>query len=118
MPCKAAVPANLGDLMLGGHGCQLGAVEGLEETPDIVHRAEEQDICVHIQKRVDVLQDDLRQQQGDVQGHCASELIRPLVHFFVAHYAHCVQTREVRTFRQGTAVSKTKRWTAAHVNLH
>lgn len=58
--CKAAVPANLGDLVLWGHCCQLGAVEGLQETPDVIHGPQEQHISVHIQQGVHILQDDLR----------------------------------------------------------
>lgn len=40
VPCKTTIPADFGDLMLRGHGCQLSAVEGFEEFPDVVHRPE------------------------------------------------------------------------------
>ena len=57
--CEAAVPANLGDLVLWSHCCELAAVKGLQETPDVIHGPQEEDICVHIEQRVHVLQDDL-----------------------------------------------------------
>ncbi len=47
--CKAAVPANLWDLVLWGHCRQLGAVEGLEETPDIIHGPQEQHVGVYVE---------------------------------------------------------------------
>lgn len=37
VPCKTTVPADFGDLMLRGHGCQLSAVKGLQEFPDVIH---------------------------------------------------------------------------------
>lgn len=46
---EAAVPANLGDLVLGSHCRKLGAVEGLKEAPDIVHGPQEQNVGVHIE---------------------------------------------------------------------
>lgn len=48
VPGKAAVPANLWHLVLWGHCSQLGAVEGLQEHPDVIHGPQEQHICVHI----------------------------------------------------------------------
>lgn len=64
--CEAAVPANLGDLMLWGHSSKLGGVEGLEETPHIIHGPEEQHICIHVEQRVHVLQDHLLSRQSCV----------------------------------------------------
>lgn len=57
--CEAAVPADLGDLVLWGHGCKLRAVEVLEEGPDVVHGPEEQHVSIHIEQRVHLLQNDL-----------------------------------------------------------
>lgn len=62
VPGETAVPANFRDLMLGSHGGQLGAVEGLEEAPDVVHWTQEEHICVHIQQGIHILQDDLMAQ--------------------------------------------------------
>ena len=64
--CKAAIPAYLGHLMLWGHGGQLGAVELLEEGPDVVHGSEEQHVCVHIEQRVHLLEDYLGGQRSPV----------------------------------------------------
>lgn len=50
MTRKAAVPADLGDLVLRSHRCQLRAVEGLQHSPDIVHGSQEQHISVHVQQ--------------------------------------------------------------------
>lgn len=63
MPGEAAVPADVGDLVFGGHGSQLRAVELLQEAPDVVHGPEEEDVRVHIEQRVHILQDDLRSKQ-------------------------------------------------------
>lgn len=57
---EAAVPANLRHLVLRGHRCQLGAVEGLEEGPDVVHRPQEEHVGVDVKQQVYVFQDDLR----------------------------------------------------------
>lgn len=56
---EAAVPSDLRDLVLWRHCCQLGAVEGLEEAPDIIHGPQEQHVRVDVEQRVHVLQDDL-----------------------------------------------------------
>lgn len=61
---EAAVPADLGHFVLRRHGRQLGAVEGLEEAPDVVHRPQEEHIGVDVEQRVHVLQDDLREDTG------------------------------------------------------
>lgn len=59
MACKATIPADLGDLVLGGHSRQLSGVEGLEEGPDIIHGSKEEHVCINIQQRVHLLQDHL-----------------------------------------------------------
>lgn len=66
VPCEATIPADFGDLVLRGHGCQLSAVEGLQEFPDVIHWPEKQHICVHIQQRVYVFQDDLRFEEAGI----------------------------------------------------
>lgn len=67
---EAAVPANFRDLVLGSHGGQLGAVEGLEEAPDVIHWPQEEHICVHIQQGIHILQDNLMTAQTRESIHC------------------------------------------------
>lgn len=57
VPGEAAVPADLGHLVLRGHRCQLGPVEGPQQQPDVVHGPQEQNISVHVKQRVHILQD-------------------------------------------------------------
>ena len=56
---EAAVPTDLRDFVFGRHCRQLGAVEGLEEAPDIIHGPQEEHVRVHVEQRVHVLQHDL-----------------------------------------------------------
>lgn len=50
VPGEAAVPADLGHLVLRGHRCQLGPVEGPQQQPDVVHGPQEQNISVHVEQ--------------------------------------------------------------------
>lgn len=52
---EAAVPANLGDLVLGGHGSQLGGVELPQELPDVIDGPQEEHISVHVKQGIHVL---------------------------------------------------------------
>ena len=56
MSGESIVPACGLILVLGGEGCHLTGVHLLEEAPDIVQRAHEQDISVNVQQRVCVRQ--------------------------------------------------------------
>lgn len=50
MSGKAAIPANLGDFMLWGHGSKLGGVKLPQKLPDIIHGPQKEDISVHVEK--------------------------------------------------------------------
>lgn len=52
---EAAVPANLGDLVLRGHGSQLGGVELPQELPDVIDGPQEEHISVHVKQGIHVL---------------------------------------------------------------
>lgn len=54
MPGKAAVPANLGDFMLGGHGCKLRGIKLPQKLPDVINRSQKENIGVHVEKGVHV----------------------------------------------------------------
>lgn len=52
---EAAIPSDLRDLVFRRHRRQLGAVEGPEEAPDIIHGPQEQHVRVDVEQRVHVL---------------------------------------------------------------
>lgn len=52
---EAAVPADLGDLVLGGHGSHLAGVELPQEVPDVIHGPQEQHVRVHVKQGIHIL---------------------------------------------------------------
>lgn len=50
VPGEAAVPADLGHLVLGGHGSQLGGVELPQQVPDVIDGPQEQHVSVHVKQ--------------------------------------------------------------------
>lgn len=56
---EATVPANFGDLVFGSHCCQLGVIELLEKSPDVVQRPQEKNVRVYVQQGVHILQNHL-----------------------------------------------------------
>ena len=59
---KAVVPAHVGVLVFRRQGNQLGGVEALEESPQLVEGADKQDVSVHVDQGVHLSQESLQQE--------------------------------------------------------
>lgn len=60
VPGETVVPGDAGLLVLRGHGGQLRGVKVGEEGPEAVHGLQEEDVGIHVQDGVHVLQDQLQ----------------------------------------------------------
>ena len=54
MPGKPVVPAYMDIIMFCRDSSQLGRIELGEERPDLIHRRQEQDVCVNIQDGINI----------------------------------------------------------------
>lgn len=69
MTSKAVIPANARLLVLWRHSSQLARIKMRKKGPDLLDWLQEYDVCVHVEQRIHLLQDELEHRPQKTRFH-------------------------------------------------